>query len=638
MPDPSLNPVVNGRFRIADIQVEPALDEIYKDGKVIKLEPRAMRLLVCLADRAGQVLSVEELLDLVWKDVIVSPDSVYAAIAALRRTLGDDSKNPTYISNVVRRGYRLVAPVSAWEPTAPFPVGGPDIPIPPPRTASFRLAAYKSNRLPRYLFLLALVLVAAVAVLAYRGRLSTHVRAKAETPSSATVLDRSVAVLPFLDLSEKKDEEYFADGMSEELINLLTQVTDLRVPARTSSFYFKGKQATLPEIARTLGVSHILEGSVRKSGDTLRITAQLVRADTGYHEWSETFDRPMADVFKVQDEIAAKVVRALKASLLSTARSAPPTSNSAAYTLYLRAQAMELGGGDDDYALAEKYIRQSLALDPNFAAAWADLAQIKVADEGWSSEDSYKETCAEGRQAIDQALRLNSGLADSHRVLANFLYLCEWDWTGAEMQYQRALEIEPNRADTLRQYATMAWFRRQPNKAIELAHKAVERDPLDAWSYNALALAQNQAGQISESVESWQKALELDPTVDLFVALLTNALLANGKPADALAEIEREPDDQMKQMNLPFIYDALGRRDDADRAIAAFEAKYGAHDPVSLGEFYACRNDASRALGFLERGVALHFVLTDVANRQACFKTLEGNSRYRELMRRMNLP
>jgi TolB-like protein/Flp pilus assembly protein TadD len=484
---------------------------------------------------------------------------------------------------------------------------------------------------------LALVFVAAVLYFAYRARQSSHAPAPAMTASTA-VIDKSVAVLPFLDLSENKDEGYFADGMSEELINLLTQVPDLRVPARTSSFYFKSKQATLPEIARTLGVSHVLEGSVRKSGDTLRITAQLVRANTGYHEWSETFDRPMADVFKIQDDIAAEVVRALKASLLPAARTAAaPTTNSAAYTLYLRAQALELGGGDDDYALAEKYIRQSLALDPNFAAAWAGLAQIKVADEGWSDEESYKKTCAEGRQAIDQALKLNSALADSHRVLANLLYVCDWNWTGAEAQYQRALEIDPNRADTLRQYATLAWFIRQPDKATERAQRAVARDPLDAWSYNALALARNQAGQIGESVVLWQKALALDPTVNLFIALLTNALVADGRPADALAEIEREPNDQMKQMNLPFIYEAMGRHQDADRALAAFEKKYGANDPLSLGEFYACRNDVGRALGYLERAVAMHFTLTDVANRQACLNTLEHTPRYRDLLRKMNL-
>jgi Tfp pilus assembly protein PilF len=414
-------------------------------------------------------------------------------------------------------------------------------------------------------------------------------------------------------------------------------VPDLRVPARTSSFYFKGRQATLPDIGKALGVAHVLEGSVRKSGDILRITTQLIRVDTGYHEWSETFDRPLADVFKVQDEIASEVVRVLKISLLQVPRAPAPSANGAAYALYLKARALELGGNPDDYVLAEKYIQQSLALDPTFAPAWGSLAQIIVADEGWASRDAYVQACTRGHKAIDEALKLNSTISGSHRVLANVLYNCDWNWKGAEGEYQRALALDPGSAETLRQYATLAWSIRRPQQAIELAQKAVLRDPLDPWSYHALALGQNEAGEIEDSIASWRKALELDPTIGLFIALLANAYLADGKPAEALATIEREPIDQMKQMNLPFIYEALGRKEEATRAAASFEEHYGAQDPLSLGEFYACRHEINRAIGFLQSTLDMHYLLTDVANRQACYQPLESDARYHELLRKMRL-
>jgi len=216
-------------------------------------------------------------------------------------------------------------------------------------------------------------------------------------------------------------------------------------------------------------------------------------------------------------------------------------------------------------------------LDPTFAPAWASLAQIIVADEGWSSRDSYIQTCTRGRRAIDEALKLSTAISSNHRVLASVLYNCDWNWKGAEGEYQRALALDPGNAETLRQYATFAWSIRRPQQAIDLAQKAVLRDPLDPWSYQALALAQNESGQIEDSIASWRKALDLDPTVGLFIALLANAYLADGKPAQALSTIDQEPIDQMKQMNLPFIYEALGRKEEATRALASFEDHYGAH-------------------------------------------------------------
>ena len=277
-------------FRIGNVRVAPALDEICKDGATIKLEPRTMRLLICLADHAGKVVSVEQLLDEVWKDVVVSPDSVYQGIAALRRILGDDPKEPSYIANVMRRGYRLVAPVSRWV-DAPASEASPTddtaVDVAPIEASRATVSPVATTR-PRSPLRLAsiaafAVLTTAVAyfVIWQHWAPSRGPDGDAKTPPAPPIVsDKSIAVLAFMDMSEKKDQEYFSDGLSEELIDLLAQTPDLQVVAHTSSFYFKGKQVTIAEIAKTLRVANVLEGSVRKSGTKLRVTAQLIRADT----------------------------------------------------------------------------------------------------------------------------------------------------------------------------------------------------------------------------------------------------------------------------------------------------------------------------------------------------------------------
>jgi len=248
-----------------------------------------MRLLLCLAEHAGEVVSIDDLLNQVWSGVIVTPDSVYQAVASLRRLLGDDPKQPTYIETVPRLGYRLVATVSPWiEHPTPAAI---DAPMPGPRLrAGFTRASGAA---------LSLALVAAFL---FHGK-------------GAPQPQKSIAVLPFLDLTEKMNEEPFADGMTEELIDRLSKIPGLRVPAPTSSFYFKGKQITIADIAKTLGVAYVLDGSVRKSGARLRVAARLIRADNGYVVWSETYDRPLDDILMLQDDIAGEVTKALKASI-----------------------------------------------------------------------------------------------------------------------------------------------------------------------------------------------------------------------------------------------------------------------------------------------------------------------------------
>lgn len=288
---------------IGDWHVSPKSGETSRDGMTSKVEVRTMRVLICLAEHAGEVVSMEELLNQVWSEVFVTQDSVYQAVTTLRRLLGDDAKQPKYIETVPRLGYRMVAQVSPW--TRPI-VAAQATPKHSNRGVNARLVWAIGG-------LVALALIAAFLV---RGRVAGHPAAGSSTVIASP--ERSIVVLPFLDLTEGMKEEEFADGMTEELIDKLSKIPGVRVPPPTSSFFYKDKHIPVSEVAKALGVVYVLDGSTRKSGNRLRVAARLVRGDTAYVLWSETYDRPWDDSLKIQDDIAGEVTKALKASIAST--------------------------------------------------------------------------------------------------------------------------------------------------------------------------------------------------------------------------------------------------------------------------------------------------------------------------------
>jgi TolB-like protein/DNA-binding winged helix-turn-helix (wHTH) protein len=302
-------------LRIGEWRLDPASGQISRDGQSQRLEVRTLRLLLCLAEHAGAVVSIDDLLAQAWSEVTVSPDSVYQAVTSLRRLLGDDPKQPTYIETVPRLGYRMIAAVSPWSQQTAAP------PKASPVTGSqHSVSEVSSNGLSsRYGLTLKLVLVAVVflaisALFLFRGKLTNSDRSVAPA-QAASRPQLSIAVLPFLDLTEGMKEEEFADGMTEELIDKLSKIPGFRVPSPTSSFYFKGKQMPVGDIAQKLGVAYVLDGSVRKSGSRVRVAARLIRPQDGFVIWTETYDRPFDDVIMIQDDIAGEVTKALKTSI-----------------------------------------------------------------------------------------------------------------------------------------------------------------------------------------------------------------------------------------------------------------------------------------------------------------------------------
>lgn len=303
----SMGQSAKATLRIGEWTVSPLSGQIVRGDETVRLEARTMRLLLCLAERAGEVVSIDELLNQVWEGVIVTPDSVYQAVTSLRRLLGDDPKQPVYIATVPRRGYRMVAAVSTDD-------ASPAVPVAALRAANDALASpqaappIRTHRKMWWAIAVMLAIVAALIAYPYRHLHQTQVTAAVPNP-------RSIAVLPFLDMTDTMNEEPFADGMTDELIDKLSQSQGLHVSSPTSSFYFKDKQVTVAQVGKALNVAYVLDGSVRKSGSTLRVSARLVRTDDGFVVWSQTYDRSWADKLMIQDDIASEVTKALKVSI-----------------------------------------------------------------------------------------------------------------------------------------------------------------------------------------------------------------------------------------------------------------------------------------------------------------------------------
>ena len=321
---------------------------------------------------------------------------------------------------------------------------------------------------------------------------------------------KSIAVLPFVDMSELKDQEYFSDGLAEELISLLTKIPDLRIPARTSSFYFKGKQATIAEIARGLNVAHVLEGSVRKAGNTVRITVQLIQADNGYHLWSENYDRKLDDIFEVQGEIAGAVVHALKLTLLNDQLPARPTAvNAEAYQLYLRGRFHWNQRSATDFRSAIKFFEQAIASDPGYALAYCGLADCYSLLPIYDRRISASEMTPQAKRAALKALEMDDGLAEAHASLGLIHGILDYDWATAARHFQRAIELNPNAPTPHQWYGTVLVNTGVLEQGLAELRRAVESDPLSQAANLALGISLNCSRRFDEALAQLHKTLEL---------------------------------------------------------------------------------------------------------------------------------
>jgi TolB-like protein/DNA-binding winged helix-turn-helix (wHTH) protein/Flp pilus assembly protein TadD len=618
---------------------------LWRNGERVPLAPKGFDVLAYLVEHAGRVVAQDELLGALWPETFVNPEVLRKYILEIRRALGDRPNNPEFIETLPKRGYRFIAPVIEESATEPPDVPwshAADEPAPaieeddgPPATTSEPESSFVQRRRWKLATIAMLLIVAAVGLSAYfllaRDGRNAH-----------PVTDTSIAVLPFADASPAKDQEYLSDGLAEQLINDLAKVTGLKVIGRSSSFQFKGRTEDARDVGRKLAVANVLEGSVRREGNHVRITAELIKADDGFQLWSQTYDREIKDIFAVQDEIALAATQALQVKLLggngqpvaANLRSANPE----AYQAYLQAEYFsERGPSKEGFGKALAYTDAAIKLDAKYAPAWALRASV----ENMMAESGLIDPPAGFRNARDDAERaiaLDPTLASAYLALAATQISSDWDWDAAKTSITKAMALEPGSVEVLRMRSYLTRILGNLGQAIPLYEQAVALDPLRINSYSGLGYLLYAAGRYHEAQAALQKALDLNPQASYVHLTLGKILIAEGKPQQAVVEIEKEPIEWGKFTGQALAYHALGREQDSNAALAALIAKYRATAPYQIAQIYAYRGEADKSFEWLEHAYEQRDPGLPEIKSNPLLKTLRHEPRYIAFLKRMRLP
>lgn len=484
----------------------------------------------------------------------------------------------------------------------------------------------------------ALVVVGAVAIAAGTWYLAAHRDMRAPAPASATAPAASpapsIAVLPFVNVSADSNQQYFADGLSGELIDVLAKIPKLRVIGRTSSFQFKGRNGDLRTIGTALGVNHLLEGTVRKEGNEVRISAELVNVSDGSQVWSDSYDRTLDDVFKVQDEIATAVAQAMQGKLFSGLPARNTTTSGEAHNLILEARYFFRLRTRDGFAKAAEDYQKALAIDPDYADAWAGLTwtYANQAQNGYIPNSGFEQA----RQAAARAIALDPDLADAH-VAMSIVDRWDWDLTATDRELDAALALDPRNPDALLRKASLAWIRGQFDDGMVLARRAIAADPLNVQAYNALALDYWASGRMADAEATVRKILTMSPDFALGHDLLGRALIGEGRPDAALAVMQQEPGEGGRLDGLVIVYWALGRKADSDAALAKLKKEPG-NWSVIVAEAYAFRGNADEAFRWLDRAYAERDPLVIQIKGSRYFNGLHDDPRWKALLAKLKLP
>jgi len=460
----------------------------------------------------------------------------------------------------------------------------------------------------------------------------------AQVPAVAAITDKSIAVLPFVDMSEKKDQEYFGDGMAEEIIDLLVKIPGLKIIGRTSSFQFKGKTEDLRSIGTKLGVAYVLEGSVRKSGDHLRVTAQLIKAQDGTHLWSQTFDRDLSDVLNMQDEIATQVVVALQIEVSAGNDIAirPALRNPEAYTLILQGLHAFDRYDQQGFEQALSDFQRVLDLDPTFAEAPAGIsaAYEQLGEFGFLPAP---EAFEQARQAAEHALALEPNNVLAHAMLGVIHMVYDWDWAAAEAEFKRARELAPNDSTVLFLAGQQSLMLGRWDDALKLLNASRGLDPLNPAAYELLYQVQMRRGHLPEAEAAIRRTLEISPTYTFGHYNLGNALLARGQTEAAVAEYLKEPSDYRRLVGTAVANFALGRKTESTVALAQMLKSHSNH-PFNIAQIHAFRGETDDAFKWLERAFAQKDAALEYIKGNPLLKNIEGDLRYKAFLKKMNLP
>jgi len=461
----------------------------------------------------------------------------------------------------------------------------------------------------------------------------------------------SIAVLPFVNRSHDVEDEYFSDGLADELLNVLAKIRGLRVAARSSAYTFKGKGGTVAEVGRALNVATVLEGSVRKAGNRMRISVQLIKVADGYHLWSETYDRTLEDIFAVQDDIAQSVLKELRTTLMGEAADAKAgkevtaavagavkgrSADPEAHRLFLQARHLIERFTQEDTTKGIGYLKEALALEPAFALAWAELgrAYSEEANWGWASAaDGFERA----REALARALALEPDLPEGHAGMGWIQMVLERDWRGAEASFRRALELAPGNAFALHQASNLAGNIGRFDEAIELARRSVEQDPLSASAYFFFGTTLWTADRPAEAITALRKSLELAPQRAGARAFIALNLLAQGQGEEALTEVLREQAEWARLFALAIILCAAGRRTESDEALHELSLKWANDAAYQIADVCAVHGDADRAFEWLERAYVQRDAGAAWTKVDPFLRSLHADPRWDVFLRKMRL-
>jgi len=446
-------------------------------------------------------------------------------------------------------------------------------------------------------------------------------------------------VLPFADLSPSHNQEHFSDGLAEEIINDLVKIPNLNVAARTSAFQFKGKYEDLRVIGRALNVEHVLEGSVRREGTRVRITAQLVKANDGFHLWSDTYDRDLKDVLTVQDDIARAVTSALQVTLLGEkSRATRPTSQVTpeAYEDFLHARYFARMGDKESARKALDYVNRAIQSDARYAVAYAWRASLTLSSGAMAWMD-YSKAIQEARRDIEKAIELDSNLADGYRVLSQIQSVVESNCRVAETTVKRARELAPGDVENVGQSGSIAMCLGRQEEAVELFRHALALDPLQPGRYLRLAQNLRDLGRYDESHVALGKALDLNPRNVWLHETRGEVYLAQGRPQEALEEMKKEPPGFLRDVGMALAHEALGRHQESRAALGNLISVCPNDCAYQIAQVYAYRGEVDQAFEWLNRAHRQHDGGLILIKTDLLLASLRGDPRFAQMLKRLNL-
>jgi TolB-like protein/predicted Ser/Thr protein kinase len=460
--------------------------------------------------------------------------------------------------------------------------------------------------------------------------------ANATTTAAFNPPPHSIAVLPFVNISGDKEQEYFSDGLSEELIDHLVHSADLKVIARASSFQFKGRNEDVRSIARKLGVTHVLEGSVRKDGQQLRITAQLIRASDGVHLWSQIYDRSLIDIFKLQDEIAVAVSQALQVALDNGSRAGNRDPDVRAYNLVLEGKYFEAHRTLSHVEKAAQLYQKAIDISPDYALAWARLAHANLTEEilqGPPSEQQNRRVL----DALDRALRYDPNLVFAYYTRGAFEMTVTWDWVAAQADTERMREIDSHSDLLPGAFGDIALVFGGVSRAVELYQQGLTRNPLDANTLDSLGIALCAANRFQQCMQTRLRLTQLHPQFDGVNSSLGIASLYLGDFAAALAAMQREPNENYRLRGLAMVYWAMGRRTESNAALSSLTDKFASIDAYGIAEVHAYRGEVDDAFLWLDRAYRQRNAAMLYVKSDPLLRNLQGDRRFQVLLTRMRL-